>query len=258
MAASLRIGCVKYLNARPLIHGWPGDVVFADPTALCVKLARGELDVALASSFEFLRNPIYRIVDGISISSAGPVYSVIVAHTRESSALNEIELDPASQTSVAMLQYLIARRGGKFSPVEIAADKLEPLPPNRARLLIGDQAITFRQKFGDTCSYWDLGEEWQNVIGLPFVYALWLVRPEVARPREVGDQLRALRDENLMKLNELITREKDFDPQFCARYYREHIRFGFGEKEMEGLRTFGELCASQGLLPKRLIEIEVV
>ncbi|MBO0696299.1 MAG: hypothetical protein J2P56_09395, partial [Verrucomicrobia bacterium] len=69
----LRIGCVKYLNARPLIHGWDGEVDFDHPSALCNKLAAGKLDVALVSSFEFLRNPIYRIVDHISISSDGPV-----------------------------------------------------------------------------------------------------------------------------------------------------------------------------------------
>jgi predicted solute-binding protein len=258
VAASLRIGCVKYLNARPLIHGWPGGVVFEDPTALCLKLARGELDVALASSFEFLRNPIYRIVDGISISSAGPVYSVIVARARESLEFDEIELDPASQTSVAMLQYLIANGGRKFSPVEIAADKLAPLPANRARLLIGDQAIRFRQRFGNTYSYWDLGKEWHDVLGLPFVYALWLVRPELAKPREVADQLRELRDENLTKLSELIALEKDFDPQFCARYYRENIDFAFGENEKAGLRTFAKLCGIHGLLPKRTIEFNVI
>ena len=79
----LRIGCVKYLNARPLIHGGEGDVDFDHPSALCNKLAAGKLDVALVSSFEFLRNPIYRIVDDVSISSDGPVYSVLVAHRGE-------------------------------------------------------------------------------------------------------------------------------------------------------------------------------
>ena len=74
----LRIGCVKYLNARPLIHGWPSPVTFDHPAALCAQLANGDLDVALVSSFEFLRNPIYRIVDDVSISSAGPVYSVVL------------------------------------------------------------------------------------------------------------------------------------------------------------------------------------
>jgi chorismate dehydratase len=69
----LRIGCVKYLNARPLIHGGEGGVDFDHPSALCNKLAAGKLDVALVSSFEFLRNPIYRIVDDVSIASDGPV-----------------------------------------------------------------------------------------------------------------------------------------------------------------------------------------
>ena len=78
---SVRVGCVKYLNARPLIHGWPGNVEFDHPSVLCERLAKGQLDVALVSSFEFLRNPIYRIVDSVSISSEGPVYSVAVSYT---------------------------------------------------------------------------------------------------------------------------------------------------------------------------------
>jgi predicted solute-binding protein len=86
----LRIGCVKYLNARPLIHGWPGEVVFDHPSVLCERLAAAQLDVALVSSFEFLRNPVYTLVDGISISSNGPVHSVFVAHNGDLSEIEEI------------------------------------------------------------------------------------------------------------------------------------------------------------------------
>ena len=107
---SLRIGCVKYLNARPLIYGWPSNVVLDHPSALCAQLARGELDVALVSSFEFLRNPIYRIVDGISISSDGPVYSVVLAHVGEINEIEQIELDPAAETSGNLLRCLLAVR----------------------------------------------------------------------------------------------------------------------------------------------------
>src|SRR5581483_2270188 len=109
----LRIGCVKYLNARPLIHGWEGDVEFDHPSALCSKLFTGKLDVALVSSFEFLRNPIYRIVDDVSISSDGPVYSVFVAHCGDIAEIEEIELDPASETSANLLRCLIAELGLK-------------------------------------------------------------------------------------------------------------------------------------------------
>ena len=76
-----RIGCVKYINARPLIRGWSGPIEFDHPAALCQRLAAAELDIALVSSSEFLRNPIYSIVDGVSIASRGAVYSVVVAHS---------------------------------------------------------------------------------------------------------------------------------------------------------------------------------
>src|SRR5438067_8959436 len=106
----LRIGCVKYLNARPLIYGWSGAVDFDHPAALCRKLEHGHLDVALVSSLEYLRRPIYRIVDGVSISAHGAVYSVIVAHNEDLSRAQEIDIDPASETSVALLRCLLDQR----------------------------------------------------------------------------------------------------------------------------------------------------
>ena len=292
-----------------------------NPAALCVQLARGELDVALVSSFEFLRNPIYRIVDDVSISSVGPVYSVIVAHQGEMADIDEIELDPASETSVALLRCLLAQCG--LNPRLVAKDQLEkrlqrkvlgstgcqpavagslPTTPgdiprtgeliaaprqaaetdrlatgrvrptgglaacapqtspssDAAQLLIGDQAIRFRQEHANEFQYWDLGEQWKKLVDLPFVYALWLIRPEVVDPKTIASRLRALRDENLAKIDNLIAEEKEFDREFCARYYREHLRFNFGEKEKEGLRKFQRLCEMHGLLPKRKIAFTVV
>jgi predicted solute-binding protein len=271
-----RVGCVGYLNARPLIRGWPGQVTLDNPATLCAQLARRDLDVALVSSFEFLRNPIYRIVDGVSISSHGPVYSVIVAHHGNISEIDEIQLDPASETSVNLLRCLLAERGlsprlvarstssgvgarvlrrGKDLPLGTAASATR-----RARLLIGDQAIRFRLEHGEEFEYWDFGEEWSRSrgINLPFVYALWLVRPEVVDPESIADRLRALRDENLAKIDTLIAAESEFDREFCARYYAEHLRFTFGEKEKAGLREFRRLCEKHGLLPKREVEFNLV
>jgi predicted solute-binding protein len=271
---SPRIGCVKYLNARPLIRGWKDEVDFDHPSALCSKLAAGELDLALVSSFEFLRNPTYRIVDEISISSAGPVYSVIVAYRGDISGVEEIELDPAAETSGNLLRCLLAEV--QLAPrVQRSKDILSIRPAGAspavakaissrcARLLIGDQAIRFRQRHAGEFHFWDLGEQWNKLVDLPFVYALWLIRPEVRDFKSVANRLRALRDENLTNLDQLIAEvvaprmrgdsgdRKEFDAQFCARYYREHLRFSFREKEKEGLRTFASLCAKHGLLPKR-------
>jgi predicted solute-binding protein len=300
-ADSLRIGCVQYLNARPLIHGWPGKVIFDHPSALCASLAAGELDVALVSSFEFLRNPIYRIVDDVSISSHGPVYSVVVAHREEISQVDEIALDPASETSVNLLRCLLAERGLNPRLVEGGAG------PSVARLLIGDQAIRFRQQhetevfehsqlmnrsrrrprprsregrkiedddeneneFGKTDSsstlphqthpqFLDLGEWWRDATGLPFVYALWLIRPNIEHASEIAARLRALRDKNLGGLDELISVEKEFSPDFCAHYFRQSLCFEFGQPEKEGLLSFGELCQKHGVLPAQPIELGLV
>jgi predicted solute-binding protein len=229
--------------------------VLDHPSALCARLSRGELDIALVSSFEFLRNPIYRIVDGISISSDGPVYSVVLAYVGELSAVEQIELDPAAETSSNLLHGLLSEL--KLQPRFVATSTSFPTK-RAARLLIGDQAIRFRQEHANEFQFWDLGEQWKKLVGLPFVYALWLVRPEVADPKSIADRLRTLRDSNLANIDNLIAGEKEFDRSFCDRYYRQHLRFSFGEREKKGLRAFHQLCQKHDLLPKRETALSVV
>ena len=260
---SVRVGCVKYLNARPLIRGWPGNVEFDHPSALCQRLAKGELDVALVSSFEFLRNPIYRIVDDVSISSDGPVYSVVVAHRGEFSNIEEIELDPASETAVNLLRCLLAELG-LTARLAGAVPGSAGLP--RARLIIGDQAITFRQNHADEFRFWDLGEQWKKLTGLPFVYALWLIRPEVPDAKSIAQRLRGLRDENFADIQVIVAdavadadaKKQAITQEFLNRYYNEYLRFGFGTREKQGLQTFADLCAKHGVLPKQDHEFTLV
>jgi chorismate dehydratase len=268
----LRIGCVKYLNARPLIHGWSGAVDFDHPAALCRKLERGKLDVALVSSLEYLRRPIYRIVDGASISAHGAVYSVIVAHNEDLSRAEEIEIDPASETSVALLRCLLKQRGlnprlcvrntdlQSVRPAELhsaesetpsasaeskTADKMSARRTGQRpvfHLLIGDQAIRFRAEHGERYHYWDLAETWTKITSLPFVFAFWLIRPEIENAKEIADKLRALRDRNVATIDELARSQSEVSPAFCRKYYRKHLFFDFGEREKAGLREFHRCC----------------
>jgi chorismate dehydratase len=214
------------------------------------------LQVALVSSFEFLRNPIYRIIDGVSISSDGLVYSVVVAHRGEIPGIEEIELDPASLTSVALLRCLLKEM--HLYPRLCARSVAKTPAKGRAKLLIGDQAIRFRQKHEEKFEYWDLGEQWKKLFDLPFVYALWLVRPELGEAKVIGDQLRALRDRNIRRLEKLIAQEQDFDREFCHRYLLQHLRFSFEEREQKGLQTFGALCIKHGLIPKRKLALNLI
>jgi len=259
----LRIGCVKYLNARPLIYGWSGAVDFDDPAALCRKLQHRDLDVALVSSLEYLRRPIYRIVDGVSISAHGAVYSVIVAHNEDLSRAQEIDIDPASETSVALLRCLLKQRRvnprlrvrntdlQSVRPAElhsVESETADSMSSGRTgqrpvfRLLIGDQAIRFRAEHGERYHYWDLAEAWTKMTSLPFAFAFWLIRPEIENAKEIADKLRALRDHNIASIDELALSQSEVSPTFCRKYYREHLFFDFGEREKAGLREFHRRC----------------
>ena len=236
---------------------------FDHPSDLCQQLAKGQLDVALVSSFEFLRNPIYRIVDDVSISSDGPVYSVVVAYRGAFSDIEEIELDPASETAVNLLRCLLAELG--LTPrLSGGTSGNAGLP--RARLIIGDQAISFRQNHAGEFQFWDLGEQWKKLTGLPFVYALWLIRPEVPDAKSIAQRLRSLRDENLAHIQVIVSdavadaadKKQEIRQEFLDRYYNEHLRFGFGTREKQGLQTFADLCSKHGVLPKRAREFSLV
>src|SRR3954454_8494775 len=93
--SELRIGCVKYLNSKPLIAAYPGPVLFDHPSRLAAALHAGKMDAALVPIFEAFSGEGYVAVDGVAIASHGPVYSVFLAYEGELRNVQRIALDPA-------------------------------------------------------------------------------------------------------------------------------------------------------------------
>lgn len=242
--AGLRIGCVQYLNSKPLIHGYEGQVLFDHPSGLARDLAAGRLDVALVPTFEALRSPHYTLAEGVGIASDGPVYSVFVAHRGPLAELRTVALDPASLTSVHLLQVLLR----EYHDVRPQLLDLSAFPREAdAALIIGNQAIDFRQHDKDGYKILDLGEEWKRCTGLPFVFAPWLLRPDLPHAVEVAADLRSLKAYGLAHLDEIIHAEPR-DPAFTRRYLTQHIRFELGAGEKAGIDKFRELLARHGFI----------
>jgi predicted solute-binding protein len=175
----------------------------------------------------------------------------VVAYRGKFADLKEIALDPAAQTSGNLLRCLLGE-------LNLEAPVISKPSDASARLLIGDQAIRFRQQHAGDYEFWDLGEQWKKLLQLPFVYALWLIRPEVENSNAIADRLRALRDDNLRHLDEISDGEREFPAELCRRYYHEHLRFTFGNEEQRGLRAFAELCQKHELLPKADLVLDLV
>lgn len=242
--AGLRIGCVQYLNSKPLIHGYDGPVIFDHPSGLARDLIAGQLDVALVPTFEALRTPHYTLANGVGIACDGPVYSVFLAHRGPLKELRRVALDPASLTSVHLLQVLLREyHGVRPELLDLAAFPQEA----DAALIIGNQAIDFRQRDKECYQILDLGEEWKRCTGLPFVFAPWLMRPDLPRAAEVAEDLRALKVHGLAHLDEIV-RAEPRDPAFTRRYLTEHIRFVLGEPEKAGIAKYRELLAKHGFI----------
>ncbi len=242
--AGLRIGCVQYLNSKPLIHGYDGPVVFDHPSGLARDLVAGKLDVALVPTFEALRHPHYTLAEGVAIASDGPVYSVFLAHRGPLAEVRTIALDPASLTSAHLLQVLLREYHG------LCPELLERSAfPDAAEavLLIGNQAIEFRERDHGAHQILDLGEEWRRCTGLPFVFAPWLLRPGLPHAAAVADDLRALRKFGVMQLEDIV-RNEPREPAFTRRYLTEHIRFDLGEREKFGIARYRELLAKYGFI----------
>ena len=240
---------MQYLNAQPLIYGYPGPVVFDHPSALARDLAAGAARRRARADFRGSCAPRdYRLVDGVAIASDGPVFSVFLAHRGPLSEIRRIALDPASLTSVHLLQVLLAECHG-LRPECISADAPAAADCD-AMLLIGNQAIEFRHTHPADYQFLDLGEEWQRQTGLPFVYAPWLMRQEVPNAQAAADELRRLGREGVARVEEIIAREKFQDAPFRRRYLTEHIRFELGIRERAGMERFRELLVKHGFLPE--------
>jgi chorismate dehydratase len=176
----LHVGTVPYLVGRPLDLGLedePGiELVYQVPGKLVEGLRDGSIDVALVSSIELFRRPDYAYIDTVAVAGAGAVSSVQVFLRRPVEEVRSLALDPASRTAATLTQIVwpgerpgLVTVGAGEDPRAVAAD---------AWLRIGDPAL--RELWvAAPPPVFNPSEAWARRTGLPFVFALWIVRPGV-------------------------------------------------------------------------------
>jgi len=219
----MRIGCVHYRHARPFSPGWVGHkLTLAHPRELVDLLRSDRVDLALVPVWEVLTQPGYRVVRGFAVGSRGMVRSVAVFHDQPLSACSGIRLTPHSLTSVQLWKILAAGPLGA------------PLPENpsgNARLLIGDEALAewHRRKATDVT---DLGQAWTDWTQLPFVYAVWALRPGFEPGSGELERLRQAWCGGVEKRGGFAADASERD------YLTRCIQYGLGEEEIRGLREF--------------------
>ena len=265
----LSLGHIDYLNCVPFFHylsdlGFSGRIIDGVPADLNRLLAEGEIDVSPSSSFEYARNwQDYVLLPGQSISSTGPVMSVLLFAPGSLEALEgcEIALTGESATSVNLLKILLAEFVG-LQRVEyrVPEEPIESLiAAGRPALLIGDRALREAGRSDLPCRIHDLGELWYRYTGLPFVFALWILRREAATSkhvevRELLDQLGASRQRAFASLTALAAQapERSWMGEERLIAYWRCMSYDLDERHLAGLRLFFELAYRHGLVSQEV------
>lgn len=251
-----RAGVVGFLNARPLVAGLaalsPWSITSAPPSGLIDLLAADTVDLALCSSVDLLTAPFeVAWLASTPLACCGPTRTVRLFAQQPVDTLQTIHCDTDSHTSVALLRILLAEYWGVAAELVDLGDP----GPVEAKLLIGDKVVGADL----TKEAWpvqiDLGEAWLAHTGLPFVFAVWMGRADRAEQlRRAGRVLDRQYRLNRHRLGALIAQEAPplgWSRLDASDYLTNHIRYNFGEAELEGLMVFLEKCREHGCAPDR-------
>jgi len=174
----IKVSAVSYTNTKPFIYGIERsdvinqiDLSLDIPSDCAMKLIDGQVDVGLIPVATIPLVPNANIIANYCIGSVGAVNSVFIFSSVPVDKIRTVKLDQQSRTSNNLAKVLL-----KFywkQEVEFTTDLNATTD---AMVLIGDR--TFGRTKDFPYSY-DMGEQWMNFTGLPFVYAAWVANKQL-------------------------------------------------------------------------------
>jgi len=251
----LRVGIVNFLNSKPLawgfLKGHHADLFapsYHPPAMVARMLGQGNLDVGLIPSIEVQRIPRLRVLPDICVAAQHEVRSVLLISRCPPEEIRRVALDQNSRTSVALLRILLRERW-KVDP-EYVHERPDPermLAEADAALVIGDPALKIDR---DRYLIHDLAGEWHALTGLPFVFAVWAVRPEVELP-DLSFYFKSSLRYGLSSLDTLVREsaaELGLESSEVREYLTENLSFFLRRDEIDGLEEFYRRAYSHGLI----------
>jgi chorismate dehydratase len=259
----LRVSAISYLNTAPLMWDFDhGDlrrkykVDYTVPSVCAEMLAKGMVDIGIVPAAAYATIPGLRIIGDVCIASKGAVRSIYLVSKRPAEEVRQVAVDSSSRTSVALLRLLYVlrwRSDPKFAPREPKLDDM--LADHDAALLIGDPALKVgHTELGGQYLLYDLGHEWQELTGDPFVYAFWAIRSGLKDDGATRDfeasRDRGVRPENIARTVAEWAPRLDLPAGELSTYLMQSIHYRLDEKCIAGLRRFYSLAAKAGALPQ--------
>jgi len=236
----VRVGAVSYLNTKPLIYGIEKGMIKEEaellidyPSKIASMLLKDEIDVGLVPVAIIPEMKEHHIISDYCIGSIGKVASVCLFSEVTLDKIKTVLLDYQSRTSVALLKVLIKN----FWKIDVAFEETSgnyqsKISGTTAGLVIGDRALQQRKI---SSFIYDLGEEWEEFTGLPFVFAAWISNKKLDE-----DFIKKFNETNAFGLHKIdeVVKENPYDVFDLHHYYIDCISFEMDEKKKKGLELF--------------------
>lgn len=262
----IRVGIPLYLNTLPFLFYFPKEnekefkIVLDVPKRLNQMLLEGNLEVSLSSSILYAREyENFFILPDLSISAVGKVKSVILYHKKPLEELEgePIGITPETESSLYLLRILIEDFLKIFPEYVFLSNPWKRLKKEEREslvgyLAIGDEALLLRQK-NEQYLITDLAELWLKYTGFPFVFALFMVRKEIAflyeKPlKELCMLLYYCKARALSNLKEIIEKTHLKLPKDYAYRYLTHLEYDFSGLKQRAYLFFCERLVRLGIL----------
>ena len=249
----VRIGQIPYLNCEPFFHGFAlegAELCPMPPSAMGPLAQAAELDAGPFSLVQcFDLEDRYEALGDMGISVKGPVRSILFYSHVPIWELSEavVGVTQESATAIQLMKVILEQRY-EVHPREYADLKAPKLD---AFLLIGDEALATHDRVEDFPYRYDLAEEWLKWKGLPFVFALWMVRRtlEADVKEMLADRLKKNLAENMSyNLKVIADKREHMGMTFeDIAYYLRAFRYVLSEEDQQAIEVFKEAWRSMSL-----------
>jgi chorismate dehydratase len=285
----LRVAAINFLNPAPLMwdfeHPPLADELaqrytlhYTQPSLCADELLATRADLGLIPIASL--TPDLAIVPGCTIASLNEVRSIQLivksSDTKSSSTkspdvlstVKTIAADTASRSSLAYAEILF-RKFLNIHPTFLpaAADPIAMLQQADAAILIGDPALlalesreAIEKEIGP-CQWFDLAHEWHIRTELPWVAAVWAVRPEALSQfttpssptaAQLTEDLEASRNHGLLNIERLVeqwTPRIAIPPATIRHYLSSNIHYVLNTDCIRAIERFRQYAAEVDVLP---------
>ncbi len=231
---------MSYLNTKPLIFGFEKgamkdevELISDYPAKIAAMLLNDEIDVGLIPVAVIPALKEHYIICDYCIAASGPVASVCLFSDVPLDEIKEILVDYQSRTSAALLKTLL-KQYWRIDPVLIDTSNgyQQNIKGATAGLVIGDRALEQRQH---SIYIYDLAGAWQQMTGLPFVFAAWVANKKL--PANFVEAFGEATGMGLHHIEEIVS-SVNFKEYDMHHYYTHNIDYILDDKKRAAIQLF--------------------